>query len=164
MPDDIVNCSDEKLELMHFKVSPKNQKSIDVCVIYRPPNGSIPACIAAIKGHVSKLGLNHFKDELILLGDLNIDMINGSSLNRNKITEMSRMLNITQLINAPTRITSKSSTLIDLCFTNIRHIASSGTLMWNASDHLPIFLVKKKINPEVEKTTFWGRSYAKLST
>lgn len=77
---------------------------------------------------------------------------------------MSRIFNLTQLIIDPTRITNKSETLIDLCFTNIRHIADSGTIMWNASDHLPILWIKKKINPEVEKITFLGRSYVNLTS
>lgn len=153
MTDDPANCCDAKLELLHFKVLPKNQKKIDVCVIYRPPSGSISACITTIKESIDKIGLNHVRDELVLLGDLNIDMINGSVLNRNKVCELGRALNVTQIIKDPTRITKKSSTLIDLCFTNIRHVANSGTIMWNASDHLPIFLVKKKVNPEQEKTS-----------
>lgn len=54
--------------------------------------------------------------------------------------------------------------MIDICLTNIRHIAKSGTVLWNASDHLPIFIIKKKLNPHVEKTTFLGRSYIKLTS
>lgn len=158
--NDSINSSDECLEFLHLSVLPKNQKKVDVCLVYCPPNGSVISCITKIKDNIIRLKTHHGSDEVVLLGDLNID-ISARSRNRGKITELSRTLNLTQLIGEPTTITQNTSTIIDVCFTNIRHIASSGTI---ASDHLPIFIIKKKINPSVEKTTFIGRSYVNLGS
>ena len=46
------------------------------------------------------------------------------------------------LISNPTRITRKSSTLIDNIFTNdIKHDVNSGIVIEDISDHLPIYAV-----------------------
>lgn len=64
----------------------------------------------------------------------------------------------------PTRYSRSTSTLLDICFTNICHVAKSGVIEWSASDHLPIFLIRKKVNPTEEKTSFEGRDYAQLTS
>lgn len=161
-PDDTNNYSDKNLEFLYFNILPRNQKKIDVCLVYRQSNGSVVQCIHKIKEMVAKLGLKPNNNELVMLGDFNIDTLSCSK-NQTKIINLGRSLNLTQVINDPTRVTHKTSTLIDQCFTNIKHIANCGTVLWSASDHLPIYLVKKKINPEEEKTSFIGRSYVKLS-
>ena len=46
--------------------------------------------------------------------------------------------------NEPTRITDKSTTLIDLCFTNSPvNVANSGVLHLSISDHSSVYMVRK---------------------
>lgn len=54
-----------------------------------------------------------------------------------KLLNLSRHFNVTQCINQPTRLTQTSCTVID---------------------HLPIFVIKKKVNIETEKMSFQGSS------
>ena len=49
-----------------------------------------------------------------------------------------------QMINEPTRITDKSSTLIDLCITNSpANVVNSGVLHLSISDHSLVYMVRK---------------------
>ena len=48
------------------------------------------------------------------------------------------------MINEPTRITDKSSTLIDLCITNSpANVVNSGVLHLSISDHSLVYMVRK---------------------
>ena len=58
-----------------------------------------------------------------------------------------------------TRITESSSSCIDLLFTDMLNIMDSGVLNYNISDHLPIYLIKKKSRNRIIKVNVVGRSY-----
>ena len=79
--------------------------------------------------------------EYFLLGDLNIDCLStNNSPNRDKITEIFDIYWPAQMINEPTRITDKFSTLIDLCITNSpANVVNSGVLHLSISDHLLVY-------------------------
>ena len=53
----------------------------------------------------------------------------------------------------------ESSTNIDLIFTKMKNILESGTLDFQWSDHLPIFLIKKKLKQQCKRISFVGRNY-----
>ena len=62
-------------------------------------------------------------------------------------------LDLYPLIDKPTRITDNSAMLIDNIFTNeLQHHLTSGILINDVSDHLPIFAIcEYKINRNVKK-------------
>ena len=64
-----------------------------------------------------------------------------------------------QIIIGNTRITEASSTCIDLIFTDISNVIDSGVINYNISDHLPIYLIKKKLRNKIKKIKVQGRSY-----
>ena len=80
-----------------------------------------------------------------LLGDLNIDCLSTiNSPNRDKITEIFDIYGLEQMINEPTRITDKSSTLIALCITNSpANVVNSSVLHLSISDHSLVYMVRK---------------------
>jgi hypothetical protein len=86
--------------------------------------------------------------EYYLLGDLNVDFMSTSeSSNRQKVEEILDIYEIEQLINKPTRITATSSTLIDLCLTNMpTNTFKSGVLHLSISDHSLIYTIRKAHN------------------
>ena len=54
--------------------------------------------------------------ELLLLGDMNINMLNSDDINSaspHKLMHVLNSVNLVQVITKPTRVTSKSKTLID---------------------------------------------------
>lgn len=67
-----------------------------------------------------------------------------------------------KLIESDTRITCTHSFRIDLIFTNVKNIYCAGTLNLNISDHLPIFVIKKKERLRPEYTYVTGHTYKTL--
>lgn len=163
-PNSQFNRSDINIELMYFRVSANNQKSIDVFLAYRPPSGTINDAINFIYQSTSEVVKIVGSKEVVIIGDLNIDLLNKKSPSCKRILELGRKLNLLQVISDPTRISKNTSTLIDICFTNINHISTAGVLDWSPSDHFPIYLIKKQIAPVKVKTTFIGRNYTQLGT
>ena len=69
-----------------------------------------------------------------MLGDLNCDMLNTPAILQSKLDD----LNLTQIINEPTRLNSKSvntGTLIDIILTNLPSRYTSAVFNQNLSDH-----------------------------
>ena len=96
---------------------------------------------------------------MFLLGDLNVNYKNKSSLTFKKFNFFARSTGLTQFISTTTRNTDKSKSLIDLALTNSKFIMSSGTLDHYISDHQPIYIVHKKARDNKPKAEFRGRSY-----
>ena len=87
-------------------------KSLTVAACYRPP--SAPSCAFDT---ICELIAPHLSSELVLLGDLNWDMLNTPAILQTKLDA----LNLTQIINGPTRYNPKSvntGTLKDVILTN----------------------------------------------
>lgn len=59
----------------------------------------------------------------------------------------------------PTRITHSSKTLIDHIYSDITHVSDSGILDVNISDHLPVYLIKKKTRNAIKYKELRCRSY-----
>ena len=130
----------ETLENLIVEIS--RSKSILVSTWYRPPDSPTSHFSEFEKmiGLISAENLEYF-----LLGDLNIDYLStNNSPNRNKITEIFDIYGLEQMISEPTRITDKSSTLIDLCITNSPvNVVISGVLHLSISDHSLVYMVRK---------------------
>ena len=138
------NIDVETTSYAHWVVEIKKprSKSILVSTWYRPPDSPT--------SHFSEfekmIGLMDGENlEYFLLGDLNIDCLStNNSPNRDKITEIFDIYGLAQMINEPTRITDKSSTLIDLCITNSpANVVNSGVLHLSISDHSLVYMVRK---------------------
>ena len=132
----------ETLENLIVEIKKPRSKSILVSTWYRPPDSPI--------SHFSEfekmIGLMDAENlEYFLLGDLNIDCLStNNSPNRDKITEIFDIYGLEQMINEPTRITDKSSTVIDLCITNSpANVVNSGVLHLSISDHSLVYMVRK---------------------
>ena len=69
---------------------------------------------------------------------------------------------LTQLVNSNTR-PLYSNTIIDLIFTNNKDFSHPGTINYNVSDHLPTFIIRKKIKAKQITTEFIGRTYKNYS-
>ena len=88
------------------------------------------------------------KAELVLLGDFNIIFLcsemNNDKAKKRKPLQVTNIYHLDQLISTPTRITERSSTLIDLLLKNTSHCVSDrGVIPSPLSDHCLIFCVIK---------------------
>ena len=88
------------------------------------------------------------KCEIILLGDLNINLLNFNQHSQTKeYLEMLISRGFLPIIILPTRIFDSSATLIDHIFTNIQsEIYQSFIIMSDLSDHFPVIFVEHNHN------------------
>jgi len=111
--------------------------------MYRKPGSNIEEFQSSIEHLVN---ITKYKT-LYICGDFNIDLIkyNSHEPSRN-FTDSLFSLGLIPLITMPTRITNTSETLIDNIFTNnLSTEHSSGILIADVSDHLPIFTLLNEI-------------------
>ena len=111
--------------------------------VYRPPNSSFAEGIEKLSDSVMKT-LDIIKGELVIVGDLNVNYNARHTPAVKLLKHFEREFHLTQLINTSTRYGNKNSTCLDLIFTNMNHIVSSGTINAAITDHLPVFVIKKK--------------------
>ena len=83
--------------------------------------------------------------EYFLLGDLNVDFTPSTkSSNKSTLTELFDIYSLSQLIEEPTRINEKSSTMIQLCLTNTLSIlVDSVVIHLSISDPSILYIARK---------------------
>lgn len=130
------------IEIDHNEESHQsNIKNTVIGVVYRSPsNPSIPCLIEDFSEILDKIS-NEDKN-LILLGDLNIDLLQcNSNSQTTKFLDHLISFNLIPRVTLPTRITNSSATLIDHVFSNIHQEKSlAGTLLTDITDHLSNFM------------------------
>ena len=167
-----------EVENICFNIFLKNLQPISIGVFYRPPNQS--RFLEEISNDFNKLYTE--KNEVIILGDLNINLlqnskyilnIKNSRLSENVTThpllkqyqEFISTFGLTQLIKHPTRITCETSTLIDHILINSNEkISQYGVIDIGISDHQMIYCTRKLIrNKTGDKKYIESRSLKKYS-
>lgn len=73
-------------------------------------------------------------NDIMITGDFNID-VSKSTEHSDRFIRICNDNGLKQLINTPTRVTSNTSTIIDLCCTNIRHVVALQIDEDQISDH-----------------------------
>ena len=99
--------------------------------VYRPPhNTRIDNWCSLIESTPERTQGN----ETILMGDININFVNGVVTNEEWV------------ITSPTRVTATTDTLIDHIYTtHPQHVRASKVGVLSASDHLPVVILRKAI-------------------
>lgn len=124
-------------ECLFVKISFHVNKQLIIGNIYRPPN-SPSESIQCIGNTIKSVGSSN---EMIILGDFNINWLERSSINDRNYIES---LNLTQLISEPTRVDHRSKSLLDwILVTHSNRITDSGVLSDCFSDHSMVFCVWK---------------------
>lgn len=85
---------------------------------------------------------------VIMTGDYNVNYMN-NTVYKQKLTQIHDDIGCKQMINQPTRTTEYSSTIIDLCFTNLKNIRTEVSNDDQISDHSNI-MAYVKCNAETE--------------
>lgn len=110
------------------------EMSFTVLCLYRPPSAKVDF----YDQFKVLLSCCDFNNEVILIGDLNINWDNKSD--KKKLKEITDHFGLTQMINDSTRITNRSKTLIDLVFSNIPdRMIKTYNFLTGLSDHNAIF-------------------------
>lgn len=106
--------SESTIEQLWVKIN-INKQHYAVGVVYRQPDLSYNEFLNTLEHQLSFLLPQY--DEIFCLGDFNIDMLKTDSLGFFKLNQILEAYNLDQLVHSPTRITLKSTTLIDLIIT-----------------------------------------------
>ncbi len=112
-------------------------KQLTIGNIYRPPSSPADSTMR-ILSTINSLGR---QNKFIILGDFNCNWLDRSS---HKDRNLFDSVHLTQLINKPTRVDSRSSSLLDwILVSNPDRIVKSGVMPDCLSDHSVIFCVWK---------------------
>ena len=152
------NISSSDIEMQWLEIKVKNMKKIILLNVYRPPSGIYKKFCDAIYESVSNAELKDNSD-IFIMGDMNIDMLDLNSPIKKELENTMRRLGLININKCFTRHSKNKDSCIDLIFSNSDCIESHGLLDWNVSDHMGIYLTRKRKKFITKKTTFEGRSY-----
>ena len=142
----ITELQHTEFEVVWTKICFKRTKPIIIGSLYRPPRrqnvlGNMKDLQKYLTETKSKLGQGH--KEIHLFGDFNCDMLRVNGLS-SAIKEICNAISASQLIEEPTRITDRSSTLTDLLISTAEDkITESGVIHTAISDHSMIYAIRK---------------------
>ena len=112
---------------------------------YRPPNTNVKKFLTEYKNLIKQL--NKEKDHEVVIGiDHNLDLLKTHQHPQtNEFLEVNLKTNLLPTISKPTRLTTKSATLIDNIFlgTRLQNTMKSTIIINDMSDHLPCLVIIK---------------------
>ena len=135
-------------------------RKIYILNVYRPRSGDVDNCIKHIQDCVNKLRISG-KIEFFIGGDFNIDIKSQNSISSKELSRFLKLNQFKQYVVETTR--PDSNTILDLIISNCEMVKESGPYDVNVSDHLPVYVIRKKSKVIREQTTFRGRSYKNLA-
>ena len=147
------------VESMWIEIYLKRSKSLYVGFIYRNPD----ELIDWIDDFIDMTEAVSLTDnEIIMFGDFNMNLLKTNQ----RWTQTFQNLNLNQIINQPTRVTSSSSTLIDHIYVNNpNHIIEICCPNSGCSDHFPVCITWLKKGTRIPKSGhkfITYRSFAKF--
>ena len=147
----------ENIEDIWMTVQYENLPSFLIGCVYRHPH-ALNNSFTYLSDVFTSMCLRN--KPLLVLGDFNDDQF----LPNNKIEKITQSLHLTQMIKKPTRITSTSSTLIDLAITNRPNfVVHSDVLSCPVGDHellTTTINVRKERKPPIIRTFRSLRNYS----
>ncbi len=143
-------------ESVFVKIVLHTNKCLHIGSIYRPPSSPVDSFRNLISTITSLPAMN----ELVLLGDFNRNWLDKSS---DAIKRKFTGINLTQLINEPTRVTNKTSSLLDwILVSHPDRIIKSGVMSDRFSNHSIIYCIWKIKLPKSPPKLIRIRQYRKM--
>ena len=151
---DAIKCERIKLdtaddvECVAITVVLSQQMSFILIAFYRPPsaNDSFYSTLANMLKQCKQ------QKEVILMGDFNLNWEDKGK--RKKLKAITDKYNLQQVIKGPTRVTKRSSTMLDLIFTNKpERVTKTYNLLTALSDHNLTLVARKLTKNRFQNTT-----------
>ena len=132
----------DNIESIWFEICHKNSKSFLICFVYRPPHSSIE-WISPFNVQVQKV--DELCKEYHIIGDLNYKYYSDkNSFECKEWSNFALKYGLSQLVNKPTRMSKKSSTIIDHIYTNRNdRVTEIFVSPLSLSDHFPVCMTRK---------------------
>ena len=119
-------------------------------VIYRQPHNNGTMFLEKLEETL--YAINEVSTNCCILGDISIDLLNPQDSLTIEYTNILNRNTFTSQISKPTRITNTSSTIIDhILINNCNVSVMSGILEFQITDHLPVFILIKKVKHTCQK-------------
>ena len=126
----VVELEYDKIESLWLQVIADGKRKILICFIYWPPNTFLThEWLSHFEVQISKA--TQLSKHVILMSDFNVDL-NKFNLHKHKLTLLCDEYNFIQVIDESTRVTEKSSTLIDHVY------VTAPDFVLGTSDHFPV--------------------------
>ncbi len=152
------SLSTKHLEIMWVKMCLKDTRPSYIANAYRPPDGDLNEALKIVDDQLTEIQSLGLAD-VVILGDINIDLLTTSNKSRHLKQTMSNNL-MTQQISVPTRITNTSRSLIDhIWVSNIDFYCICGAFDMGLSDHHLVYITRKRAKLKQSPSYFMGRSY-----
>ena len=134
------SCNLDHIEIVFADVV-QNNKHFIIGSCYRPPSHNNYSNF--ISSFCQKICfLTNKSDNLIICGDLNLDLLKIQSINNvSDFYENLNTLSLVPTISKPTRVSNNSYSLIYNILVSKPFNYSSGLLSYDVSDHFPIFII-----------------------
>ena len=126
-------------EVLVVDITKPGLKYMSLICLYRPPDGNIKTCIDYLKTVFQAC-----KSEIWILGDFNVDFLDRSCDSRSKFNTLFTSCGLKQLMHSITRPNKRGGTCIDWVVTNSEFIKDYGVMNDYISDHLSIYVIRKK--------------------
>ena len=153
----VTQVSDSGLHQLWLKLQHKKLKSFIICISYKPPDCPI-SCLydEFMPNYISTLS---FGKPIITLGDLNCDLLKRGR-ESSTFVDLCAIMNLTQVITEPTRITDRSATLVDVILVSDQALVTeSGVIDTGISDHSLVYCILNCKIPKAEPSYISTRSY-----
>ena len=159
---DKLNMCNNDIECQWLELKLPTQRNVIICNTYRPPQGNVTNFLDHIELCLEQI--DYIRKDVFIMGDTNIDVLDKKLLAAKELKEFLSQTGLINCIKTPTRFSSQRNSCLDHIYTNSGIINECDTLDVNLSDHLAVFVNRKKQKPLNEKTNFNGRSYRNYDT
>ena len=137
--------SDGFVESLWMEIHMKYNKNIIIGGVYRPPPPE-NEWLDYFERQMAKI--RESGNHIIVAGDFNVNLLSDSNHKRN-LEHLMASYNMEQLVCSPTRVTSRSSTLIDHIYvSDISYVREHCVSQLSLRDHFPVCLTWKKATKE----------------
>ena len=159
--EDLRVYESKQLESIFIEILSENKgQNLIVGCIYKHPKMDVSEFNKHLYNLLEKVSRE--KKKIVLMGDFNIDLLKLDLHDESSsYFDIISSFGLLPSILRPTRITSRSATLIDNIFSNFGDVkTTSGNLVCPISDHLPQFtMFNFLVDKKTEKTTAFVRNY-----
>lgn len=153
-----LNVSNDNAEIQVLNIKPGKIRKMTLLNCYRPPAGATDAFVNHICQILDEIeGID--EREIYICGDMNIPYNQTNTIGYRKLKMLENKYNLTQVVKTPTRCTARTSSILDLIFTNSNCLSMSATDEVNISDHEPVYIIRKKRNVKPKRVTFECRDF-----
>ncbi len=159
------NICSPNIECLWICLHLTHTRPIYMGLVYRPPDAPVPLFLNELEGNLLEI-LSKGQSEINIFTDSNIDSSKPRNPDNKRYNDFLKRFGLSNMIKGVTHIKNGGLgfSAIDHVLTTNPHIFQTcGTIPSNASDHFPIYGVRKKPYANHPKVPIKSRAYSKIN-